>query len=818
MSAQPVSMMRNAYEGYLKAGLVLVPIVSGKGPTGKGWNDREHCIFVPDQLPPDHIGVGLAHAYGSPATCALDLDDLVTARDLLAAKGVSLDALFNAPDAVGITSGNPNHAKLLFRLPFGPLPSKKVSAGKKVIFELRCGTSNDKTVQDVLPSAAIHPTSGRHYQWQGAGHWSRIPSIPVELLELWQEIITSDQRTIVKVAGELDTSWEEIQAALHTIPADCSRDDWLKAMMGLKDGAIQLGQPDIGLAIANDWSMGGGEKYAGLRDVIAVWDSISSDHPNGVTLGSLFHLAREHGWKRPVPDVRQLFASVEPVSPASIISGMIIRPPSINFDLLPPILAKRSREIGDSVGCDPLVPVMAGLGAICAAADARSRLAICEGFEVPPVLWLATIGSPSARKTPGASPMLSILNKLEREDMPRYADAMQKWTFFEAQHSAANKAFLKQAEEGLREMGDLSDTIKVPELPAMPVQKRLTIMDATSQKLLRMCADRPEGMLVVLDEMATWLGKMVSPMSGEDRSSIVQAYTAAPYSMERVGAGSIPIDNLALSIYGNIQPAIFRKYLPQLATDGFIQRFIPAALDDEKSKVGTPQPLWATSAAEYDLMIRRVHAAPAMTYYLDQVGSAMFHEFQVWADAVRARDRVLGESATMATALGKVEGTAGRLIMACHLAEAPGIASVSPGLVMRVLELVKTFIVPSMRYVYGDVGGLADDGLERWLMDHITQISDQSSVTLSDLKRSAKRQIEGMHPMVANEALRAAAAYLENLGWLVLTEDKGRSVIWAINPAIADAFKDHRAMVKRLRQEQKDNISAMITAGKAKQK
>lgn len=812
MSAQPVSMMRNAYEGYLKAGLVLVPISSGKGPTGKGWNDREHCVFVPDQLPPDHIGVGLAHAYSSPATMALDIDDLVQAREHLAAKGISLDILFNAPDAVGITSGNPNHAKLLFRLPFGPMPSKKVSANKRVIFELRCGTTNGKTAQDVLPSAAIHPTSGRHYQWQGAGHWSRIPSIPVELLELWQEIIAGDQRTVVKVQGELDTSWDEIQAALYSIPADCSREDWLKAMMGLKDGAIQLGQPDIGLAIANDWSMAGGLKYAGLRDVIAVWESISSDHPNGVTLGSLFHLARENGWKRPTPDVRQLFASVEPVSPTSIISGMVARPPTINFDLLPPVLALRAQEIGDTVGCDPVVPVMAGLGAICAAADARSRLVICEGFEVPPVLWLATIGSPSARKTPGATPMLSILNKLEREDASRYATEMQKWSFFEAQHGAANKAFLKQAEEGLREMGDLTDTIKVPDLPPMPIQKRLSVMDATSQKLLRMCADRPEGMLVVLDEMATWLGKMAAPNSGEDRSSIVQAYSAAPYSMERVGAGSIPIENLALSIYGNIQPAIFRKFMPQLATDGFIQRFIPVALDDEKSKVGTPLPLWATSAAEYELMIRRTHAAPAMKYYLDQVGSAMFHEFQVWADNVRNRDRVLGESATMATALGKIEGTAGRLILACHLAEAPGVTSVSSGLVMRVLELVKTFIVPSMRHVYGDVGGLADDGLERWLMDHITHISDQTTVTLSDLKRSGKRQIEGMHPTVAAEALRAAAAYLESLGWLVLTEDKGRSVVWSINPSIAETFKEHRAMVKRLRQEQKDEILANIAA------
>lgn len=809
MSAVPTFQHPSAFGPYLRHGWKLVPIQAGtKGPQTPKWNDEANCITSSSEVPPGY-GAGLAHAYSG--TCAIDLDDVLGASLLFAERGIDLQELLDDSAAVQINSGRPGSGKLIYRLS-SPLPSKKINIGGKTILELRCATANGSTVQDLLPPS-LHP-SGTTYQWAGQGNWQNLPELPVELLNWWKDLVEEDQVRHIAIPGEMNANWDEIRTALFHISPDVSHDEWVRVGMALQcsDDEAQ------GFQLWSEWSETG-TKYPGPRELAIKWRSFKNSHPAGVTVASLFYIAREHGWHRPAPDVRQLFASVEPVSPSSILSGMLVRPPAINFDLLPPILAKRALEIGDSIGCDPLVPVLAGLGAVCAAADARSRLTLCEGFRVPPVLWLATIGSPSAKKTPGATPMLSILNQIERDDAQRYAADMQKWTFFEGQVGAAQKAYLKQAEEGLREFGDLSDTVKVPELPPRPVQKRLTVMDATSQKLLRMSAERPEGMLVVLDEMATWLAKMASPMSGEDRSSIVQAYSAMPYSMERVGAGSIPIENLALSVYGNIQPKIFRQYLKHLATDGFIQRFIPVALDDELSKVGQPQPLWATSAGEYDQMVRRVHAAPAMEYYLDQVGSAMFQDFMHWADDFRTKCRISDEADIFLTALGKIEGTAGRLILVCHLAEAPGVAAVSPALVMRVLELVKSFIVPSLRHVYGDIGGLADDNLDRWMMDHVISIADQGTVTLSDIKRSARRQIEDRHPMEAAEALRSSANYLESLGWLVLTEDKGRSTVWAINPDIGATFAEYRATVRAAKQAIKDDIKAWAAAnGRTKKK
>ena len=70
------SIMRQAYENYLRARLVMVPVRSGKGPTTAGWQLRQNCWTRPEQID-ETAGVGLAHADSAPPTCALDVDDLV---------------------------------------------------------------------------------------------------------------------------------------------------------------------------------------------------------------------------------------------------------------------------------------------------------------------------------------------------------------------------------------------------------------------------------------------------------------------------------------------------------------------------------------------------------------------------------------------------------------------------------------------------------------------------------------------------------------------------------------------------------------------
>ena len=168
---------------YIDAGLVLVPIPSGKkGPTTKGWNHRENCINTPEKAAQLNGGnIGLAHVFSR--TCALDVDDYQKADAWLAGRGIDLTALLTEPGAVQISSGRENRAKLLYRLPAGadPLTTHKVDNA----IEFRCAAANGMTVQDILPPS-IHPDTGRPYIWKG--DWRKLPELPAPVLALWRSL------------------------------------------------------------------------------------------------------------------------------------------------------------------------------------------------------------------------------------------------------------------------------------------------------------------------------------------------------------------------------------------------------------------------------------------------------------------------------------------------------------------------------------------------------------------------------------------------------------------------------------------------------
>ena len=188
---------------YIRHGWSLCNIPPGtKGDTGmgKGWNQQANAISDPARL---RVGwnVGLLHAWSR--TCAVDVDKYAEAHAWLAARGVNLDHLLAADDAVQIVSGRVGSAKLIYRLPEGieapvtvqiqdPAADPRNRA-ESMWLELRCAAASGGTVQDVLPPS-IHPGTGKAYAWSGLGDWRELPEIPAPLLALWQSLIDESPR------------------------------------------------------------------------------------------------------------------------------------------------------------------------------------------------------------------------------------------------------------------------------------------------------------------------------------------------------------------------------------------------------------------------------------------------------------------------------------------------------------------------------------------------------------------------------------------------------------------------------------------------
>ena len=82
-----------------------------------------------------------------------------------------------------------------------------------------------------------------------------------------------------------------LQAALYSIPAD-DRDTWVQMGMAIKS---ELG--DAGFALWDAWSQQS-ERYK-PADARAVWRSVK--HNGGITVASLYHLAKDYGWLGEAP-------------------------------------------------------------------------------------------------------------------------------------------------------------------------------------------------------------------------------------------------------------------------------------------------------------------------------------------------------------------------------------------------------------------------------------------------------------------------------------------------------------------------------------
>ena len=282
--------------------------------------------------------------------------------------------------------------------------------------------------------------------------------------------------------------------------------------------------------------------------------------------------------------------------------------------------------------------------------------------------------------------------------------------------------------------------------------------------------------------------------------------------MDRVGAGSIYAENLAVSIYGNIQPKVYQANLANLSADGLLQRFLPAILRANRTQLGHPVPDYLSSASAWTNTLRMVYALPAQVYRLSAGAYTVFREYQAWYEGAKADERLLNASTEYMTAFGKLEGTCGRLALVLHLIERPFAREVSAEIVTRVVDLVRGYLIPALRYSLSDP---TSSGLDQWVADHIVHISgDTATVTLRELKRSARRQLEGMNEWARDQAILDAMSTLEQGRWVAQTSsDLNRhAASWTIHPALASLFADHRRAVIAAKQRHLDYAYRHATA------
>lgn len=117
----------------------------------------------------------------------------------------------------------------------------------------------------------------------------------------------------------IQSTGDKIHDALAYVSPDCGYDDWLRIGMALH---AELG--DSGLAVWDAWSARSA-KYPGNREVATHWRSFRAG--GGVTIGTLYGMAKDSGWKPPRQPRREPMRTASDTTTATVDHAADIHSP-----------------------------------------------------------------------------------------------------------------------------------------------------------------------------------------------------------------------------------------------------------------------------------------------------------------------------------------------------------------------------------------------------------------------------------------------------------------------------------------------------------
>ena len=412
----------------------------------------------------------------------------------------------------------------------------------------------------------------------------------------------------------------------------------------------------------------------------------------------------------------------------------------------------------------------------------------------PCILWSASVGDPSANKSPAIDAVTAPLRAMEaRHAELNKADLMS----FEAQleRAKAERAAWQDAVKDATREGQ--STPALPDsavLPEKPERRRLIVQDATPEAVGSILASNPIGTLHLRDELAGWLMSFERYSPG-GREFWLEAYGGRPHVIDRKGnAGPLIIPFNGVSVCGGIQPAKLADCLLDTADDGLVARFLWA----------WPNPVpyrRPRQCADHHALSEIYRRLDTLAWSIDDAGKDVAQTLALDAEAADLFEQWRAESQSTADDsgtlykgfCGKLGGTVLRLSLAAELIawavsgsrDEP--RSIGAETVAAAIDFVEEYAKPSALRVFGDAVVPASDRHAAILGRHLRRHKIHQ-FNARDLRRTAA--LPGMRDA---QTFNDAVMVLMDAGWLrdISTRAGGtagrKSSDYLVNPAALEA-------------------------------
>lgn len=489
--------------------------------------------------------------------------------------------------------------------------------------------------------------------------------------------------------------------------------------------------------------------------------------------------------------------------PREIKTELPAAPPFDARVLLPAALADFVLDEADRMPCSP--DYIAAALMVCLGSVIGARVAIKpkrrDDWIVTPNLYGGVVGDPSTKKSPALGTVIRFIDRLESAEAKKLDMRMKAYeaelAAFEA-YEAAAKARMKGATKDKGDAAAMEAAIAdLQELqpPEEPFQRRFKSNDSTVEKLGDLLTRNPQGLLVFRDELIGLLSSWEKEGHEGDKAFYLEGWNGtSSFNIDRIGRGSLRIDNLCLSVFGGIQPELMERYLSGITTsldnDGRIQRFqilvYPEAVPWEwKDRY----PVHGAREAVRDLFDRLAcfdpvqdGAAPADDFvklphfHFDEAAQEVFIE---WCTRLNLELIANEQNPLMAQHYGKFEKLFCAIALILHLAE----GCLGPVTVRSALRSAAwcEYLAGHARRVYGlvETGKVSS---ARLIGRRLAEGKLEDSFTVRDLVR---KQWAGVTTSLQAET---ALGILEEHGWVLGMEtdrSTGRPTTrYLINPQV----------------------------------
>jgi putative DNA primase/helicase len=462
--------------------------------------------------------------------------------------------------------------------------------------------------------------------------------------------------------------------------------------------------------------------------------------------------------------------------------------PGFDYDLLPGVMRRRVLDISERMQCPPEYPAIGVLVMLAGVVGRRItiRPKRLDDWTVVPNLWGMIVGRPAEMKTPALEEVLRPLRAVQARAMSDHRTAVEDFDSAELLREQ-RKQVSKQAIRAALKKGDRSGASDLAAEAARddsdaPVCRRWLVNDSTIEKLGEILAENPDGVLLYRDELHGFFKTLERQGHEADRAFYLESWNGdGSYVYDRIGRGTLYIENVCLSLLGAIQPGPLSTLVRSMrgsGDDGLLQRFQLAVWPDKSGdwrNVDRKPDYEARD--EIDALLERMASMPAQDepWQFDDSAQAVF-------DAWRAdlETRIRGDLPDVLQAhLSKYRSLVPSLALLCALASGSSGSLVLEDSVIRAIGWAD-FLEAHARRIYAPALSPDMDAAQA-LAAKIAVGDIAGRFSLKDVYRP------GWSGLVTRDDAAAAVGVLVDFDWL--REDRedtsGRTrTVYEVNPRL----------------------------------